>query len=105
MGTEAEITIVAQYGGIWHAAKQRYLMATMNISVPDQMKAWVENHIAEGQFSDASDFMRDLIRKAQFNEAERVYYQAAADAGFAGEFEEIAVEDILPGIKKRTGHT
>ncbi len=80
-------------------------MATMNISVPDQMKVWVENHIAEGQFSDASDFVRDLIRKAQYNEAERAYYQAAADAGFASGFEEIAIEDILPGIKKRTGRT
>jgi antitoxin ParD1/3/4 len=77
-------------------------MATMNISVPDQMKDWVESQIEEGHFSNVSDFMRDLIRKAQHREAERAYYQAAADAGFAGEFEETAIEDILPGIKKRT---
>ena len=78
-------------------------MATMNISVPDQMKDWVENHIAEGQFSDASDFMRDLIRKAQCNEAERAYYQSAVDAGMASGFRETSLEDILPDITRRTG--
>lgn len=77
-------------------------MATMNISIPDQMKDWVENHIAEGQFSDASDFMRDLIRKAQYIEAERAYYQSAVDAGMASGFRETSLEDILPDIKRRT---
>jgi antitoxin ParD1/3/4 len=78
-------------------------MATMNISVPDQMKDWVEGQIASGQFSNVSDFMRDLIRKAQHHEAERAYYQAAIDEGIASGFEEAEIADILPGIKKRTG--
>jgi antitoxin ParD1/3/4 len=76
-------------------------MATMNISVPDQMKEWVENQIAEGQFSNVSDFMRDLIRKAQNEEAERAYYQAAVDVGIASGFEETTVANIVPDIKKR----
>ena len=77
-------------------------MATMNISVPDQMKDWVENQIEEGHFSNVSDFMRDLIRKAQHREAERAYYQSAVDAGMASGFRETTLEDILPDIKKRT---
>jgi antitoxin ParD1/3/4 len=77
-------------------------MATMNISVPDQMKDWVENQIADGHFSNVSDFMRDLIRKAQHQEAERAYYQAAVDAGMASGFRETSIEDILPDIKRRT---
>jgi antitoxin ParD1/3/4 len=76
-------------------------MATMNISVPDHMKEWVENQIASGQFSNVSDFMRDLIRKAQSQEAERAYFQAAVDVGIASGFEETSVASIVPDIKKR----
>jgi antitoxin ParD1/3/4 len=77
-------------------------MATMNISVPDQMKDWVENQITEGHFSNVSDFMRDLIRKAQHHEEERAYYQSAVDAGMASGFRETTLDEILPDIKKRT---
>jgi antitoxin ParD1/3/4 len=37
-------------------------MATMNISLPDEMKAFVEGQVATGHFANASDFMRDIIR-------------------------------------------
>ncbi len=40
-------------------------MATMNISLPDAMKAWVEERVASGQYANASDVMRDLVRKEQ----------------------------------------
>lgn len=38
-------------------------MATMNISLPDQMKTWVEECVQSGRYSNASDYIRDLIRK------------------------------------------
>jgi len=40
-------------------------MATMNISLPDQMKAWVEAQSADGRYSNSSDYVRDLIRREQ----------------------------------------
>lgn len=40
-------------------------MATMNVSLPDQMKAWVEAQADQGHYSNASDYVRDLIRKDQ----------------------------------------
>ncbi len=40
-------------------------MATMNVSLPDQMKAWVEAQTKDGRYSNASDYVRDLIRKDQ----------------------------------------
>lgn len=40
-------------------------MATMNISLPDAMKDWVEAQIDSGQYSNNSDYVRDLIRKDQ----------------------------------------
>jgi antitoxin ParD1/3/4 len=37
-------------------------MATMNISLRDAMKAWVEAQAETGKYSNSSDFIRDLIR-------------------------------------------
>ncbi len=37
-------------------------MATMNISLPGQMRAYVEAQVATGYFANASDFIRHLIR-------------------------------------------
>ena len=38
-------------------------MATMNISLPEQMKAWVEECVHSGRYANSSDYVRDLIRK------------------------------------------
>ena len=40
-------------------------MATMNVSLPDQMKLWVEAQAHAGRYSNASDYVRDLIRRDQ----------------------------------------
>jgi putative addiction module CopG family antidote len=37
-------------------------MATMNISLPDEMKAHVEAQVETGRFANSSDYIRDLIR-------------------------------------------
>jgi antitoxin ParD1/3/4 len=40
-------------------------MATMNVSLPDPMKSWVDAQTKGGRYSNASDYVRDLIRKDQ----------------------------------------
>ena len=40
-------------------------MATMNVSLPDPMKEWVEKQARSGRYSNASDYVRDLIRRDQ----------------------------------------
>jgi len=40
-------------------------MATMNVSLPDPMKDWVEDRIKTGRYANASDYVRDLIRRDQ----------------------------------------
>ena len=40
-------------------------MATMNISLPDLMKAFAEAQARDGRFSNVSDYVRDLIRRDQ----------------------------------------
>lgn len=40
-------------------------MTTMNISLPDEMKSFVETQVKEGGYSTASEYLRDLIRDAK----------------------------------------
>ncbi len=38
-------------------------MVTMNVSLPEKMKKRVQERIARGNYANASDYVRDLIRK------------------------------------------
>lgn len=56
-------------------------MATMNVSLPDVMKAWVEEQTGEGRYGNASDYVRDLIRRDQDRKAAMAALQAAITEG------------------------
>jgi len=58
-------------------------MATMNISLPDQMKAWAEAQAQDGRFSNVSDYMRDLIRRDQMHREAISEIQSLIDEGMA----------------------
>lgn len=40
-------------------------MASMNISLPDTMRDYVQDRIDSGQYGSVSDYVRDLIRRDQ----------------------------------------
>jgi antitoxin ParD1/3/4 len=40
-------------------------MQTMNISLPDPLKKFVDDRLQEGRYSSASEFMRELIREEE----------------------------------------
>jgi antitoxin ParD1/3/4 len=50
-------------------------MATMNVSLPDLMKEWVEAQADTGKYSNASDYVRDLIRRDQERAEKRALMQ------------------------------
>ena len=58
-------------------------MATMNISLPDQMKAFAEEQTRDGRYSNVSDYMRDLIRRDQDRRQAIAEIQALVDEGLA----------------------
>ncbi len=45
-------------------------MAAINISLPDSMKDFVEERIAEGGYSTPSDYFCDLVREDQKRKAQ-----------------------------------
>jgi putative addiction module CopG family antidote len=40
-------------------------MTSLNISLPETMRAWVEDKVAKGGYGTASELIRELIRDAQ----------------------------------------
>jgi len=79
-------------------------MATMNISLPDQMKAWVEEQVASGRYANTSDFIRDLIRDYQ-DERERVFaelrslIQEGLDSGVSEKTPEEVREEVRAELR------
>jgi len=57
-------------------------VASMNISLPEQMRDWVQDQIEEGKYSSSSDYVRDLIRKDQESRDKVQAMQKAITKGF-----------------------
>ena len=79
-------------------------MATMNVSLPDEMKEWVEAQVTAGKYANTSDVVRDLLRKAR--ERDELYNElraavAEADASGYVPYDRSAIEKRL-GIKKQS---
>lgn len=80
-------------------------MATMNISLPDQMREWVQSQIESGKYASSSDFVRDLIREHQtYHEkldALRSHLSLGADQAKRGEFvENFSVETLFEDLDR-----
>jgi antitoxin ParD1/3/4 len=61
------------------------LMATMNISLPEELREFVETRVAEASYSTVSDYMRELIRQDQLRVAERRLANLLADGLASGD--------------------
>ena len=46
-------------------------MTTMNISLPDVMKEFIDTQVQERGYSTSSEYVRDLIRNDQVRQAEQ----------------------------------
>lgn len=46
------------------------MMSSLNISLPEPMRAWIDQQVAKGGYSTASEFLRELVREAQKREAQ-----------------------------------
>ena len=76
-------------------------MATMNVSLPDPMKAWVERQAESGRYGNASDYIRDLIRHDQ---RRTQALEAAIDEGLKSGRSPRKADDIMAEAKARLRH-
>ena len=77
-------------------------MATMSVSLPDPMKAWLERQAEGGRYGNASDYVRDLIRKDQERKAAIDAVQAAITEGLqSGEPQAFDPSDFKLRMRER----
>jgi antitoxin ParD1/3/4 len=79
---------------IFFCIEQELPMATMNISLPDPMKSWVESQTDGVRYANSSDYIRDLIRRDQERSAKIAHWQGLIDEARASGVSDLTMEDI-----------
>ncbi len=87
-------------------------MTTLNISLPEQMRSFIESQVSKGFYSTASDYIRDLIRDDQKRKDQAKLESLLLEAlegddpqEFAPEFFERLRERARQAIKAKEGKT
>ena len=76
-------------------------MATMNVSLPDPMKKWVNDQAEAGRYGNASDYVRDLIRKDQGRQEKMTELRALIDEGLSSGISDKSMADIRKEVIER----
>ncbi len=80
-------------------------MATMNVSLPDPMKDWVEAQARTGRYSNASDYVRDLIRRDQERADKIARMQLLLTEGLESGISDRSMDDIAAAARAgKSGH-
>ena len=79
-------------------------MATMNISLPQQMKDWVEEQTKDGKYANSSDVVRDLIRRELTKREKIAAMQEKIDEAYVSGFVEVDdIDSFMENVMKRAG--
>ena len=78
-------------------------MATMNVSLPDAMKDWVEGRAGTGRYSNASDYVRDLIRRDQERAEKIAAMQRLIDEGLESGVGTMTLGEIRAEARRMVG--
>lgn len=76
-------------------------MATMNVSLPDPMKEWVESQARTGRYSNASDYVRDLIRRDQERAGKIAELQRLVTEGLESGVSPLSKDEILQAARQQ----
>lgn len=77
-------------------------MATMNVSLPDPMREWIQQRIDDGHYASVSDYVRDLVRRDQSEIDEREALIAALTTGETSGVSERLVPEIFEAAREAT---
>jgi antitoxin ParD1/3/4 len=79
-------------------------MQTMNISLPDPMKQYVEEQVSAGAYSSASEYVRELVRADQKRHAKEQLEQILLNAINSGDPIDVTpemVEEVRQRLRAR----
>ncbi|BBO29451.1 antitoxin ParD1/3/4 [Marisediminitalea aggregata] len=71
------------------------MMATLNVSLPDEMRTWIDEQVKTGKYANASDYIRDLVRR---NQSER---DAINLALIEGELSGSSTKNVMDILKEK----
>ncbi|MBO1058917.1 MAG: type II toxin-antitoxin system ParD family antitoxin [Dolichospermum sp. JUN01] len=80
-------------------------MKSMNISLPDTMRDYIEEQVAQGGYSSVSEYFRELVRKDQklrANERLQSMLLEGLNSGNATEMTAQDWEDIRQAVREKT---
>jgi antitoxin ParD1/3/4 len=81
-------------------------MQTMNISLPDPMKEYVEGKVTAGAYSSASEYVRELVRGDQKRQAKEELEQILLSAINSGDPIDVTpemIEQVRNRLRSRAG--
>lgn len=76
-------------------------MATLNISLPEEMRQWIAAQVSTGEYANASDYMRDLIR---YDQRQRDAVALALIEAEQGGLSSRSVAEIIAATKATLKH-
>ena len=79
-------------------------MQTMNISLPEPMKEYVEQQVIAGAYSSASEYVRELVRADQKRHAKEQLEQVLLNAINSGDPTDVTtemVEEVRQRLRRR----
>ena len=80
-------------------------MATLTISISDEMRDWIEEQVRSGKYPDANAVFVDLIREDQEKAAAIAEMQVLIDEGLASGISDRTPEDIRNDVLAELGLT
>jgi len=78
-------------------------MSTMNVSLPDSLKAFVEEQVAKKGYGTSSEYVRELIRKDQDRQHLRSLVLEGARSAPSGPADAAYFDALRDGIRRSTG--
>lgn len=79
-------------------------MTSINISLPDTMRAYVEEQVAQGSYSSVSEYFRELVRQDQKQRAKERLETMLLEGLNSGDATEMTTqdwEDIRQAVRER----
>ena len=76
-------------------------MIRKTISMPDEMGEWVENRVRSGQYTNDSEYFRDLVRHDQQRQEALDQLRRMLDEAEASGVSALQVPDIMQNVEER----
>ena len=76
-------------------------MATMNVSLPDKMKQWVEEQVQTGRYGNVSDYVRDLVRRDQERAEAHDEFERLIEEGITSGESGLTLDEIFVEARRR----